>query len=205
MITPPLRRAAQLFMVAAGAALPPAVHASPWSAQLKAAVTTHVAVAPTERVNWYAFSPEDNGMDLVMYGVNSARKSIHVLAYVMTYRPLIEALAAKARAGVQVAIAVDYGESIANDRGGYIRRGLDYLARSGVYVCAVDRFKMLHDKTMILDGRSVQTGSINYSAAGARANSENAVIEWNDLQGAEAFERHFQSRLGQCRSLAQFQ
>lgn len=203
MMTSPLRRTAQVVMVAAGTALPLTVHASPWTAQLEAAVTTQVAVAPAERVNWYAFSPEDNGMDLVMYGVRSARKSIHALAYVMTYRPLIEALASKARAGVEVAIAVDYGESIANDRTGYIRRGLEYLARAGVSVCVVDRFKLLHDKTMILDSRSVQTGSVNYSAAGANANSENAVIEWNDLQSAEAFERHFRSRVSQCRPFAQ--
>ncbi|WP_080398252.1 MULTISPECIES: phospholipase D-like domain-containing protein [Burkholderia] len=198
-----LRRAARILFVAA--ALPPAVHASPWTAQLDSVATTHLAVAPVDRVNWYAFAPEDNGMELVLYGVHSARRSIHVLAYVMTYRPLLEALATKSRAGVQVAVAVDYGESIANDRGGYIRRGLDYLARAGVYVCAVDRFKLMHDKTMILDGRSIQTGSINYSSAGAKANSENAVIEWNDLQSAEAFEKHFQSRLSGCRPLAQIQ
>ncbi|RQQ79040.1 phospholipase D family protein [Burkholderia stagnalis] len=205
MTIPALRRAAWVLSVAVGAALSPAIFASPWTAQLAASATTHLAAAPAERANWYAFAPEDNGMSLVLYGVYSARKSIHVLAYVMTYRPLLEALAAKSRAGVQVAIAVDYGESIANDRGRYVRRGLDYLARAGVFICVVDRFKLMHDKTMILDGRSVQTGSINYSAAGAKANSENAVIEWNDLQSAEAFEQHFQSRLSGCRPLAQFQ
>ncbi len=83
-------------------------------------------------------------MDLVLYGVASARRSIHVLAYVVTYRPLIEALAAKARAGVDVAIAVDYSESVANDRSGYIRRGLDYLSTAGAAVCVVDRFRLMH-------------------------------------------------------------
>lgn len=158
---------------------------------------------PVDRVNSYAFSPDGKGMDLVLYGVNTARRSIHVLAYVMTYRPLIEALAAKARAGVDVEIAVDYTESVANDRRGYIRRGLDYLASAGAVVCVVDRYRLMHDKAMVLDHRSVQTGSINYTAAGAQSNSENVVIEWNDLAMAEAFEQHFRSRLVQCRPLAQ--
>ncbi|WP_431229201.1 phospholipase D-like domain-containing protein [Burkholderia contaminans] len=56
---------------------------------------------------------------------------------------------------------------------------------------------------MVLDGRSVQTGSINYTAAGAQSNSENVVIGWNDLAMAEAFEQHFRSRLTQCRPLDQ--
>lgn len=160
-------------------------------------------VPPEGRVNSYAFSPDGRGMDLVLYGVASARRSIHVLAYVVTYRPLIEALAAKARTGVDVAIAVDYSESVANDRSGYIRRGLDYLSTAGAAVCVVDRFRLMHDKAMVLDGRSVQTGSINYTAAGAQSNSENVVIEWNDLPTADAFERHFRSRLVHCRPLDQ--
>lgn len=171
---------------------------SPWSSQLEAARATHTASVPSQRVNWFAFSPEDQGMDLVMYGIYSAKRSIHVLSYVMTYRPLLQALADKARSGVQVAVVVDYGESVANDRTGYIRQGLGYLEKAGVRVCAIDAYRISHDKAMVLDGRSVQTGSINYTAAGARENSENAVIEWNDVDSAAGFERHFQTRLEQC-------
>ncbi|WP_234745257.1 MULTISPECIES: phospholipase D-like domain-containing protein [Burkholderiaceae] len=116
----------------------------------------------------------------------------------MTYRPLLAALADKARAGVQVTVVVDYGESIANDRDGYIRRGLAYLQRAGATVCAVDAYRLTHDKMMVLDGRSVQTGSINYTEAGALHNSEDAVIEWNDANSAAGFERHFQSRFALC-------
>lgn len=174
---------------------------SPWSTHLETARATHTASAPSERVNWFAFSPEDQGMDLVMYGVYSARQSIHILSYVMTYRPLLQALADKARSGVQVSVVVDYGESIANDRGGYIRQGLAYLQKAGATVCAIDAYRISHDKTMVLDGRSVQTGSINYTAAGARENSEDAVIEWNDVDSAAGFERHFLTRLAQCRPL----
>ncbi|MDF0506836.1 phospholipase D family protein [Burkholderia cenocepacia] len=164
-----------------------------------------VRSAPAGRVNSVAFSPDGNGMELVLYGVSTAHRSIHVLAYVMTYRPLIDALAAKALSGVDVSIAVDYSESIVNDRTGSIRRGLDYLVRAGATVCVVDRYRLMHDKSMILDQQSVQTGSINYSAAGAKSNSENVVVAWNDPALAEAFERHFQSRMSQCRARGQLQ
>lgn len=175
---------------------------SPWSAAIATARVTHTAVPPAERVNWFAFSPEAGGMDLVLYGVYSARTSLHVLAYLITYRPLLEALAEKARAGVAVTVVVDYGESIAKDRSGYIRRGLDFLQRSGVNVCAVDAYPLMHDKSMGIDGRSVQLGSINYTEAGAKSNSEDAVIEWNDTSSAAGFEQHFRSRLALCRPIS---
>lgn len=59
----------------------------------------------------------------------------------------------------------------------------------------------VHDKDMVLDGRSIQTGSINYTKDGTFSNSEDAVIEWNDAAGAADFERHFQSRLATCRPI----
>ncbi|ABX19849.1 phospholipase D family protein (plasmid) [Burkholderia multivorans] len=189
--------------VIAGCIAELAIALAAFASPVASVATVLTTAAPEGRVTSYAFSPDGKGMDLVLYGVGSAHRSIHVLAYVMTYRPLIEALAAKARAGVPVAIAVDYGESIANDRDGYIRRGLDYLARAGAAICVVDRYRLMHDKAMILDHRSVQTGSINYTAAGAKSNSENVVIAWNDPVLAEAFEQHFRSRLAQCRPLDQ--
>jgi phosphatidylserine/phosphatidylglycerophosphate/cardiolipin synthase-like enzyme len=178
-----------------------AIAAPSWQQLVEEAAQTHAATAPTTRDNWSAFSPDGIGMPLVLYGIYSARQSIHMLAYVLTYRPLLEALAQKARDGVAVTVVVDYNENIANDRDGYIRRGLAYLAGSGATVCAIDRFKLLHDKSMVLDARSVQTGSINYTAAGARSNSEDAVIEWNDLGSAASFEQHFQACLAACRPI----
>ncbi|ANB77994.1 phosphatidylserine synthase (plasmid) [Paraburkholderia phytofirmans OLGA172] len=172
-----------------------------WATEVQQAVQTRTATAPSTRENWHAFSPDGIGMPLVMFGVYSAHQSIHMLAYVLTYRPLLEALAQKAREGVTVSVVVDYNENIANDRDAYIQRGLAYLARSGATVCATDQYKIMHDKDMVLDGRSIQTGSINYTKAGTFSNSEDAVIEWNDTAGAADFERHFQSRLATCRPI----
>ncbi|CAH2778877.1 MAG: Endonuclease [uncultured Caballeronia sp.] len=148
-----------------------------WASEVQQAIQTRSATAPSTRENWHAFSPDGIGMPLVMFGVYSAHQSIHMLAYVLTYRPLLEALAQKAREGVTVSV-VDYNENnIANDRDGYIRRGLAYLARGpGAVVCATSQYRIMHDKDMVLDGRSVQTGSINYTEVGTNSNSEDAVI-----------------------------
>lgn len=172
-----------------------------WVPLIQKSESTHTASAPAGRENWYGFSPDGLGMPLVLYGIYSARQSIHVLAYVLTNRQIIEALARKAQDGVTVTVVVDYGESIQNDRDGYIRRGLLYLAHSGAQVCSTAAFLRMHDKSMVIDGRSVQDGSINYTGAGEHSNSEDAVLEWNDVDTAVGFEQHFQSRLATCRPL----
>lgn len=172
-----------------------------WVPLIQQSESTHTATAPAGRENWYGFSPDGLGMPLVLYGIYSARQSIHVLAYILTNRQIIEALARKAHAGVTVTVVVDYGESVQNDRDGYIRRGLQYLAQSGAQVCSTDAFLRMHDKSMVIDGRSVQDGSINYTGAGDHSNSEDAFLAWNDLDAAAGFEQHFQSRLATCRPL----
>lgn len=149
----------------------------------------------------YGFSPEGSAFTLVMQGIASAHRSIHVLAYVLSNRQIIDALATKARDGVEVKVVVDYEENIAHDRDSYIQKQLAFLARSGAGVCSVDQFKIMHDKVMIIDGRTVQLGSFNYTKGGADANSENAMILWNSEQVAHDYEQHFESRLAMCHPL----
>lgn len=147
------------------------------------------------------FSPEGSAIRLVMRGINSARSSIHVMAYVMSNRQIIDALAGAARRGLDVRVVVDYKQNIEEDRGGYIRRQLGTLAASGAKVCTVDQFRIMHDKVMILDNRSIQTGSFNYTKAGATDNSENALILWNVPSMAANYEQHFASRFAICHAL----
>ncbi|WP_234745223.1 MULTISPECIES: hypothetical protein [Burkholderiaceae] len=66
-------------IAASGLAFSVPALSSPWSSQIEAARLSHTAAAPAQRVNWYAFSPDDDGMGLVLYGVYSARQSIHVI------------------------------------------------------------------------------------------------------------------------------
>ena len=46
----------------------------------------------------------------------------------------------------------------------------------------------------MIDGKAVETGSFNYTAAAARNNSENALVVWNDAELAEQYLAHWQSR-----------
>ncbi|MGH8388743.1 MAG: phospholipase D-like domain-containing protein [Pseudomonas sp.] len=58
----------------------------------------------------------------------------------------------------------------------------------------VDSNAIHHDKLMVVDGMTVETGSFNFTAAAAKSNSENALVVWNDPALAETYLNHWQSR-----------
>jgi phosphatidylserine/phosphatidylglycerophosphate/cardiolipin synthase-like enzyme len=55
-----------------------------------------------------------------------------------------------------------------------------------------------HDKCIVVDGRTVEAGSFNYTQAAARSNSENVLVIWNDLQVAARYLGHWRSRGAQA-------
>jgi Phosphatidylserine/phosphatidylglycerophosphate/cardiolipin synthases and related enzymes len=62
-----------------------------------------------------------------------------------------------------------------------------------VAVRSIDAYPIFHDKFMVIDGRSVQTGSYNYSVSAARYNAENVLVVWNDPALAAAYARNWES------------
>ncbi|MDU8476063.1 phospholipase D-like domain-containing protein, partial [Pseudomonas syringae pv. actinidiae] len=61
----------------------------------------------------------------------------------------------------------------------------------------VGTYPIHHDKFIVVDGKAVETGSFNYTAAAAKSNSENALVVWNDPDLAEQYLSHWQSRWDQ--------
>jgi len=52
----------------------------------------------------------------------------------------------------------------------------------------------LHDKFIVTEGRTVETGSFNYTRAGGRRNSENALVIGDMPEFADRNLQHWQSR-----------
>ncbi|MFM4022987.1 phospholipase D-like domain-containing protein, partial [Klebsiella variicola] len=55
-------------------------------------------------------------------------------------------------------------------------------------------FPIQHDKVIIVDNVTVETGSFNFTKAAETKNSENAVVIWNMPKLAESFLEHWQDR-----------
>lgn len=139
------------------------------------------------------FSPEGGAEEIVLKTIASATKDIKVLAYSFTSKPVVQALAQARKRGVQVAVVAD--ASNVNNRSG--SAALSALVNAGAAVRTISVYKIMHDKVLIVDGKTVEFGSFNYSKAAAQDNSENAQVCWNSPGVASVYLTHWQSRWSQ--------
>lgn len=116
-----------------------------------------------------AFSP-GRAQTLVVDTIRGASASIQVAAYVFTSKPVATALRDAARRGVKVAVLVD-AETASK---GY--KAARFLANQGIPVRTNARYAIQHNKFMVIDGATVQTGSFNYTASAADRNAENVLV-----------------------------
>ncbi|WP_322746210.1 phospholipase D-like domain-containing protein [Rouxiella badensis] len=76
----------------------------------------------------------------------------------------------------------------------YLAIGSVWADYAGVAVRTTDAYKIHHDKILIADGNTVETGSFNYTKAAEESNSENAVV-LQDMPGvADIYLKHWASR-----------
>lgn len=156
-------------------------------------------VAPSAPTVDVGFSPEGSAEKLVLNAICRARRSIHVSAYAFTSAPIAAALIKARDRGLDVAVVADRQSNLVEDRSGRAIKTLDDLARSGVHVRLIGTYRTHHDKSMVIDGDSVETGSFNFTTYAARFNSENAVVLWHVPLIARAYEQHWASRFNQGR------
>lgn len=132
------------------------------------AIAAPVSAQPTITVG---FSPShgQNALDVVLKTINSARHTIDVAAYSFTSKPVATALVAASKRGITVRVMAD--EKANSDR----YTAVTFLANQGVPVRLNSHYAIMHNKFMVIDGDTVQTGSFNYTASAASRNAENAL------------------------------
>ena len=116
-----------------------------------------------------AFTP-GQALPLVLDTIRSARSTIFVAAYSFTSRPIATALRDAARRGVKVFVVADATDATK----GY--SAVRFLANERVPVRLNGRYAIQHNKFMVVDGSTVQTGSFNYTASAAERNAENVLV-----------------------------
>lgn len=136
------------------------------------------------------FSPEGSARTLVLKAINNAHHSIRMLSYSFTAPDIMKALADAHDRGVDVRIVVD-------ERGNRNKSSLaamNYIVNHGIPLRTDHHYPIQHDKVMIIDGDTVETGSFNYTASAERRNSENVVVIHNVPALADDYLQHWQTR-----------
>lgn len=140
----------------------------------------------------FAFSPREGAQELVVRAIASSKHEIRMLAYALTSAPVVEALIAAKKRGVDVRVVADYKENVSADRSGKARAAMGALVTAGIEVRTISVYPIHHDKVVIVDRETVQTGSFNYTQAAAKSNSENVLVLWNNPQLAIGYLSHWE-------------
>ena len=147
-----------------------------------AAVEVAPPAAAQDRIAVY-FSPEGQTIGALLATVEGARQSVRVAAYTFTDNRVADALIAARQRGVDVRVVLD------RDQAGVGGGEMDRLVEAGVPVWIApnaDQRKM-HHKFLVIDGRTIVTGSYNFTYAANDTNFENVVIIDGRAKLAEAF------------------
>jgi phosphatidylserine/phosphatidylglycerophosphate/cardiolipin synthase-like enzyme len=128
-----------------------------------------------------AFSPRGDSLEIILDAIREAKESIRVAAYAFTSKPISTALRDAHRKGVKVHAVVDEK----SNKSKY--SAAQFLANNGIPVRTNGRYAIHHHKFMVIDGKTVQTGSFNYSAAAVNKNAENVIIIRNVPRLAETY------------------
>lgn len=136
------------------------------------------------------FSPEGSARQLVLETIGGARHRIQMLAYAFQAPDVVQALVDARNRGVQVQVVVDRKRN----RNKPSQQAMDFVTRHGVELRTNSHYHIHHDKTIIVDGETVQTGSFNYAPSAETANSENVVVIRGMPEVASRYLAHWQSR-----------
>ncbi len=146
---------------------------------------------------WVYFSPQDSTIQYINYFVSLAQDSIGYLIYSFTREDLAIRLINAFRGGVWVGGVHDRSDV------GSSYSQFSMLRDSGLYVYPdglPTSYDLLHHKFMVIDGKYVVTGSMNWSNNGNDRNDENTVIIKNP-QIAGIYWQEFRRRFGETSSI----
>lgn len=116
------------------------------------------------------FSPEGGATEAVVRELDRARAEVRVQAYSFTSAPIAKALTAAAERGVDVQVILDKSNRTAR------YSAADFLLHHGISTRIDARHAIAHNKVMIIDGRTLITGSFNFTTAAEAHNAENLLI-----------------------------
>ncbi|MDC0344938.1 phospholipase D-like domain-containing protein [Alphaproteobacteria bacterium] len=126
------------------------------------------------------FTPEQKCLPKITQFIDGAKKEIVVHSYSFTNVPIKEAMDRAAGRGVNIIIHIDEGKL--KERGNQKLK----LSSSKFEIIPMKMRGLFHNKTMIIDGETVITGSYNWSHAAEYRNSENLLF----LQSKELAQKY---------------
>ena len=129
------------------------------------------------------FSPRGGCQEAVVREIDAAEKSIRCQAYSFTNAKITEALLKAKKRGVDVEVILDKSQVTAK------YSSATFFENNGVPLLIDAKHALAHNKIMILDGKTVITGSFNFTKAAENENAENLLI----IKGFPEIEKKYEA------------
>ncbi len=133
-----------------------------------------------------AFSPSPQAIKLVQNTIGKAEKTIEVAAYSFASGKVSDALIEAHNNGVVVRVVLD--KTHAKRRYPAVLEMLD----AGIEIRINRKYAIMHNKYMIIDGKTIETGSFNYSTNAEKKNAENVIVINNNKPLAKKYMKDWQ-------------
>jgi phosphatidylserine/phosphatidylglycerophosphate/cardiolipin synthase-like enzyme len=142
------------------------------------------------------FTPGADCTGMIVDRITDAKRQVLVQAYTFTSTPILTALAEVASCGIDVRVILDR-----SDEDG-ARSAARWLADHGIAPLIDDQVGIAHNKVMVIDGRTVITGSFNFTRAAQDRNAENLLIVEGRPDLAGLYAANWQRRAAVSRPFA---
>jgi phosphatidylserine/phosphatidylglycerophosphate/cardiolipin synthase-like enzyme len=141
-----------------------------------------------------SFSPKGGCTDAVVRELKAARREVLVQAYSFSSKAISQALVDAKLRGLKVEILLDRS----NENEAY--SDLPFLAEQGLTPLIDAEHAIAHNKVMILDGRTVITGSFNFTHQAEAENAENLLVIKGHGELARAYRANFEAHKAHCQA-----
>ncbi|MBI3582291.1 MAG: phospholipase D family protein [Nitrospinae bacterium] len=133
------------------------------------------------------FSPRGGVTGAIVREIDGASKKILVQAYSFTSKPIANALIRAERRGAEVTVIIDGGELGLKGKprgaGSFGRRQKRAIFNAawlfkgtGIRLYADDKHEIAHNKVIIIDDKTLITGSFNFTRQAEEENAENLLV-----------------------------
>lgn len=139
---------------------------------LLALLTTSVAnvsAEPNTSID-VAFSPNAGATEAIVSLITEAKHSIRLAAYSFTSKPIARALMEAHKRGIDVQVVLDKSNKTTR------YTSATFIANVDIPVRINSQYAIMHNKYMVVDGTTVETGSFNYTSAAEIKNAENVLV-----------------------------
>ena len=136
------------------------------------------------------YSPEGTALQLVLKTINSAQQEILLMGYSFTSPEVVSALVRAKHRGVDVKIVLDEK----GNRSKASQAAMNVVVNAGIPLRTNGHYAIMHDKVIIVDNHTVESGSFNMTRSASSRNSENVLVINDVPEVAQTYLQHWQSR-----------